>query len=104
MERADHRLAAVPFLLGDDARGAVPAQVVEGTHHAVLAAHHHGALVGNLEALVISAVRDIRNMGNEHPVAQKDLLQFELGQFVVVISPGRQPAAGAGYLEYFFGA
>jgi hypothetical protein len=87
--------------LGDHARGSMPTQVVECTNLAFAVAHHDGALVAHAEALVIAAVGELGDMSDKQPVAQKYLLDFETGQFRVVVSPGRQAAATTRALKNF---
>ena len=54
VERADQRVLACALVLGDDARAAMPAHIVEAAHDAVLAAHDQGALADDVHGEIVA--------------------------------------------------
>src|SRR5690606_23400208 len=86
------RILAIALLVGDDARTAVPAHVVEGAYDAVLAAHDQRALADNIHGQIVTGIRNVGNMPDDLPVVAEEVLLFQFEQRVRMIGPTRKPS------------
>ena len=103
VEGADQRVLAVALVVRDDAAAAMPADVVEGAHLAVLAADHERTLADNVHRQVVARLRHVRHMTDDLPVIAEDMLLLELEQRLAVIGPTGQttpvPIVRNGHVE-----
>ena len=93
VERTDDRAAAMALLAIDHAGAAMTAEIVKGAHHAVVAAHHHGAFAEQVEGQPVSGRGHVAHMSHHLPVGEEKLLTFEFEQRWRMIGPGRKAAA-----------
>ena len=93
VERTDQRVLAGALLVGHDARAAMPAHIVEGAHHAVLAAHDQRPLADHVHGQIIAGARHVADMPDDLPVIAEDALLLQLQQRVGMIAPARQAPA-----------
>ena len=87
---AADRLAAMAGVAVDEARGAVPTDVVEGAERAVRVAHHEDALAGQVEAQIVAGFPELADVADDVPCAHEDRLDLEREELGVVVGPGRQ--------------
>ncbi len=93
MKRAGDGAAAHATLVGDDARAAMPADIVEGTDRSVAAAHHQGPLARHVEGEVGAGLGEVAFVADQLPGAAEQELLLELEQFGTAIAPAGKPTA-----------
>lgn len=74
----------------EQARGAVPADVMKSADLAVAAAQGEQGLPEDVERLVITGVRDFRDMADDLPGGPENPLALEREEFGVPVGPRRQ--------------
>ena len=85
-----------------DSGAAVPADVGEGPDPAVLAMDNNSRLVGNVDALEIAGVGQLRYVPCQHPVAGDDPFELQRKNVRVRIKPPIQRVAGPVPCYQFF--
>ena len=93
MEGADDGAAAMALAVLHHARAAVPADIVEAAHQAVLAAHDEGAFADHVEGEVVARVGDVADMADDLPAAPEKLLLLDLQELGIEIGPPGQTLA-----------
>src|SRR5690349_14158509 len=66
------------------------ADIVEGAHDLVLAAHDEGALASDVEGRPVAVLGHVTHMAGELPMAAEELILLDLEELLVEIGPGRQ--------------
>src|ERR1700752_4894303 len=74
----------------EQARGAMPADVVEGAHHSVVAAEGKQHLADEVETLVVASLRYFRDVADHLPGGPQHTLAFEREEFGIDVSPCRE--------------
>ena len=78
------------LLAVDHPRAAMPAEIVEGPHHAVIATHDNGALAQHVESQPVAGLGNIADMACHLPMGEEQLVALEFEHGGRMIGPGGQ--------------
>ena len=82
--------SAIAPRIVEQARRAVPANVVKAADRAVVAAHDENGLAEELERMEITRIRNVVHVADELPARKKNELPLALEKIGVAIDPGGQ--------------
>ena len=79
--------AAVAARTVEQPRGAMPADVMESAHRAILAAQHQHRLPEELEGVEVPRLRHVAQVAHELPAAAEDAIALALEEFRIPVDP-----------------